>query len=300
MTDNISFSKNDISPFEFEIINLRSLFKRVHLLKHLIFKPHSCKFHIIIYIIGGDGSHCVDSNIYQLKDDSILFIAKGQTHKFDNSMSINGYMIMFTDDFLFNNLLASDILACHRLYNYHLYPSYIPVEKNLINIIRNHIDSIYMIYNEDDSCSKENIITVQLKLLLMYILRMNKHHIQLLSTTADFRRFITFKELVAENYMKTRNVSDYAKMLKVSYKYLNNLCKEFSGSTAKKILDDIIILEMKRSLSNENATINELTMQFGFDEPTNLIKYFKKHTSFTPCQFKNSLKHYFDNKQTAI
>jgi|TARA_B110000902_G_scaffold265723_1_gene350866 AraC family transcriptional activator of pobA len=51
-----------------------------------------------------------------------------------------------------------------------------------------------------------------------------------------------------------------------------------------------MVLEAKRQLVVENIQVNQLAYALGFDEVTNFIKYFKKHTLLTPTQFKKSVE----------
>ena len=56
--------------------------------------------------------------------------------------------------------------------------------------------------------------------------------------------------------------------------------------TAKQFIDAFVILEAKRLLINSEIKSTELAYSLGFEEPTNFVKYFKKHTGFTPNTFK--------------
>ncbi|MFC1653158.1 helix-turn-helix domain-containing protein [Planctomycetota bacterium] len=73
------------------------------------------------------------------------------------------------------------------------------------------------------------------------------------------------------------------------YKHLNEICKRITGRTVKKCIDNHVILEMKRRLASSDISIKELAYITGFDEPTNLVKYFKKYTNQSPSQFKRRL-----------
>jgi AraC family transcriptional regulator, transcriptional activator of pobA len=58
------------------------------------------------------------------------------------------------------------------------------------------------------------------------------------------------------------------------------------GKTPKEIIDDRILLEAKRILAHTTESIKEISYYLGFEEPTNFIKYFKKHASVTPTEFR--------------
>lgn len=78
-------------------------------------------------------------------------------------------------------------------------------------------------------------------------------------------------------------------MMNISYTHLNKIVKAVTGNTAKSFVDKFIILEIKRQLAVSDVSIKELTYDMGFDEPTNFVKFFKKHTQLSPAQFKKTL-----------
>jgi len=46
------------------------------------------------------------------------------------------------------------------------------------------------------------------------------------------------------------------------------------------------MLEAKRLLAHTNESVKEIGYNLGFDEPTNFIKYFRKHSNSTPIEFR--------------
>jgi AraC-like DNA-binding protein len=89
--------------------------------------------------------------------------------------------------------------------------------------------------------------------------------------------------------MKSRDAKFYAALLNISYRHLNNLCKEFTQKTAKSVIDGFVILEAKRKLFQPDLPIKEISYSMGFDEPTNFVKYFKSHTGVSPKTFRSQL-----------
>ena len=43
----------------------------------------------------------------------------------------------------------------------------------------------------------------------------------------------------------------------------------------------------KRLLANTDLSVKELTERFHFDEPTNLVKFFRRHAGVTPIAFRS-------------
>ncbi|WP_459640649.1 helix-turn-helix domain-containing protein [Flavobacterium sp. CGRL2] len=60
------------------------------------------------------------------------------------------------------------------------------------------------------------------------------------------------------------------------------------GKTPKEIIDDRVMLEAKRLLAHTNENVKEISYELGFEEPTNFIKYFRKHSNSTPVEFRES------------
>ena len=107
------------------------------------------------------------------------------------------------------------------------------------------------------------------------------------SRSKKFQNFIHFVENTA---ITSREASDYASLLNITYKSLNEICKLASNKTAKQLIDLETILKAKRKLAVEEIQVQTLAYELGFDEVTNFVKYFKRHTTLTPSQFKQSIK----------
>ena len=100
--------------------------------------------------------------------------------------------------------------------------------------------------------------------------------------------FLSFQNILKNDYTLNRNADYYAQNLNITYKHLNIVCKEVINKTAKQYIDEFVILEAKRNLVNSTIKSTELAYLMGFEESTNFVKYFKKHTGFTPNSFKNN------------
>ena len=71
-----------------------------------------------------------------------------------------------------------------------------------------------------------------------------------------------------------------------SIKQLNRVARENTGKTVKELIDDRLILECKRLLAFSHHSICDISTILGFDEATNMTKFFKRHTNITPKQFR--------------
>ncbi|MEN9701160.1 MAG: hypothetical protein RIR55_475, partial [Bacteroidota bacterium] len=76
-------------------------------------------------------------------------------------------------------------------------------------------------------------------------------------------------------------------MMAVSEKKLNKSTLKVLGKSPKVLIDERVVLEAKRLLAHTTSSIKEIGFELGFDEPTNFIKYFRKHVASTPIDFRS-------------
>ena len=153
----------------------------------------------------------------------------------------------------------------------------------------NIFDEIYQEYKATDTFAKEEILRLLLKLFLLKAERKKRTLIREEKNSEWFIKFGVFRNELEQHFSESRNAKKYARIMNISYKHLNEICRSVTGKTAKKFIDTYVILEIKRRLAISSASVKELTYQLGFDEPTNFVKYFKKHTGQSPSQFRKIL-----------
>ena len=95
-----------------------------------------------------------------------------------------------------------------------------------------------------------------------------------------------FQNLVFRHYKEHRNVQFYADALYVSPKHLTETIKEVTGKTAGEWIDDAVILEVKVLLRNHEISIAEVAENIHFPDQSSFGKYFKKHTGFSPTEYR--------------
>ena len=69
-------------------------------------------------------------------------------------------------------------------------------------------------------------------------------------------------------------------------KQLAGAVRQAVGMTPKAYLDQRRLLEAKRLLSFSDLSIKEVAYGLGFDEPTNVNKFFRKHAGLSPGDFR--------------
>lgn len=286
---NLPFLKSRKTKLEFEIMTLSSLFSRNARLPIPLHVPQRLEFFNVMFITRGSGVHFIDFEPHEFRAGDVVFVSKGQAHSFSVSDQHDGFLMLFTEDFVSKNLADSDVLSFYRLYNYHSQSPVVRPSATEVPAFGHLVSEIYKEYGGAETFAKEESLKLMLKLFLLKAERIKRTRIPQEKSSEALISFGTFQNLIEENISESRNAKDYAQMMHISYKHLNEISKMVSGSTAKEVIDNYLVLEVKRNLAVTDISVKELAYKLGFDEPTNFVKYFKKQTQQTPNQFKKSL-----------
>lgn len=280
---NITFNHDKSNQAEFEIIELSSLYERTTL-SHSPEDPHRVSFFMIIHIERGEGKHMVDFEEYPFRAGSMIFVQREQVHAFDLSSKPKGKVLLFTQAFLDN------VHTNMRLPNYtptHLNNQHTPLlTLDLQNNQRSHTLINEMIAEIKLNNSDPLIIMYLFSALalLLHRLRPEMRHDKL--STEQSLKLARFFALMQEHFEHIRDANWYANQINTTYKTLNQVCKVATGLTAKQMINAFTLIEMKRRLIVTNAPSQQIAYDFGFEDASNFVKYFKKQTTLTPSQFQ--------------
>lgn len=98
-----------------------------------------------------------------------------------------------------------------------------------------------------------------------------------------FRHFI---QLIHQYIHSEREVIFYAGMLNITPRYLSTITRQVAHKSAKEIIDDHIVVEIKILLQSTSLSIQEISNRLNFPDQSFLGKYFKKHTGLSPIMYR--------------
>jgi AraC-like DNA-binding protein len=106
----------------------------------------------------------------------------------------------------------------------------------------------------------------------------------------DLDYVLLFRDLLEKNFKMFKSVAKYASSMSITDKRLNKATTAILDKTPKQMIDERVLLEARRLLVHSNTSIREVAFELGFDEPTNFIKYFRKHIQSTPSEFRENFQ----------
>ncbi len=282
----IKFNNVQKPNFQFDLVELNELLNRE--LDHDLTTIHRVEFYHIFLITEGDGSHTIDFTEYSYETATLFTLRKNQLHCFNRSNNANGFLLLFTEDFLLSHFNKIEVSKSIQLFNNLLSMPKITLTKDEFSDILKLISRIKTEYFDTYDDFSVGIIRSILHILITKLYRIKTRDNQNLLQRKYFNEFIQFQKLVEENYATTKKVIDYANQMNCSTKTLNNICNNIIGKSAKVIIDEVVITQTKRYLISTTLSVKEIAYKVGFDEPSNLYKYFKKYTGCSPELFRKN------------
>lgn len=270
-------------PQEFELVGIGELYKH-H--SDTLTTSHRTGFYHILWFQKGNPTHLVDFNPIKIKPNTILFLNKDTVQRFDKKGVFDGKVILFTDTFFCKSESDTKFLRSTILFNDLFAVSQIQLSKtaslfaDLFQLMETELE------NEKDSSQSDILKNLLHNLLLLSERERRKQDFTEIKKGADLDYLMLFKDLLDANYRKLKKVSDYAKKISVTEKRLNQATSKILDKSPKQMIDERIMLEAKRLLAHTNESVKEIGFDLGFDEPTNFIKYFRKHSHLTPVEFR--------------
>lgn len=277
--------KNLAKKTDFEIVDVQLFFAtRSH---KKLESDYRLNFWSIIYITEGSGVHYVDFEQYDYKKGSVIFIQMNQVQRFQVNPTVKGYILNIDEPFFYSvEGFGRDVFLEFVDRSFGSPLSFFDVSKNRTNRIL--IELIYQKYSKSAYDLNEKLIATLFQGLLLD-LRDQSPSENVALKSKDYENFKTYRRLVESHYAETRNVEDYANMMMVSSKTINQATRKVAALSAKQYIVNRIILEIKRYLSQGELMNYEISDMLGFGEPANMTKFFKRYEGVSPKDFKESL-----------
>ena len=262
---------------------------RIETLKDFVLDstPHQISFYEILFIEKGKGSFSLDENKITLGPGTVIFTSPGQVRRW-NARQVSGYTLFFEKDFL--SLFFTDELFLYRFQYFHQYarPTGMTMPAKAfhqtLELVRGIEEEFQQLQNDSNHLLRATLYQV-LVLLHRHYATANR----LQSDTYVHPDFYRFRSSLEKQFMTLHRVASYTQLLKISTTHLNKICRQYSGLSAQQMIHHKLISEIKKQLRCHRP-VKEIAYEFGFSDPSNFNRFFKKLTGSTAQQYRDGLK----------
>ncbi len=98
--------------------------------------------------------------------------------------------------------------------------------------------------------------------------------------------FERLMKLLSDNFRVERSVEFYADKMNLTPKHLSRVIRNFTGKSVHQWIDSIVALEIKNLLRYSDMSIQQISIELNFPNPSFMGQYFKRITGKTPGEFK--------------
>ena len=272
---DLPFRHNQKPGLGFEIFTLSELHARVAAAE--LQPPSRPEFHIVYIGLRGRGSLVVDFEHVSLGAGFITVVAKGRVQQFVPKAGVDAWLLLAQPEIVKSTYTLLD-------------PTWMPPVLELPKVEREEILSLCDQLAAEQARPLDAIQPRLMEALLEAVLLRGERLAQASTATRPVAPAVArFFTILEQDCLKTREVAHYAKKAGISVRQLSDLLVARTGKSTKRVIDERVVLEHKRLLAHTEISVKELADRTGFDEPTNLVKFFRHHTGTTPQAFRRNL-----------
>lgn len=157
-------------------------------------------------------------------------------------------------------------------------------------IIENMFSLLKVYFTQRDCTCLDELVLYQLKAFFIgfydWIIRNPEERLPEEGSPRTRALFNKFMECLEENYKHSREVLYYAHSLNITSKYLNTIVRRLTHQTAKAIIDQYVVMQLKLVLKTTTLTIREIAWDYHFSDDSFFCRYFKHHCRVSPQAYR--------------
>lgn len=248
---------------------------------------HRHAYYEIFFFLKGGGVHDIDFETFEVESNSLHFVSPGQVHLLQRALDSNGFVILFSREFYQLGLKNIDTLYELPFLNNNTPKPIVKIPDELVERFR----SLFLRVKEEKESSdpdKEEVLRAHLNLLMLdskrLFLQQNPDTDYKTSPQSELVK--KFRIAIEKNFFHLHKPGEYADILHVSPGHLNDVVKTTIGVSASELINERIILEIKRMLRHSGETVNEIAQMLNFEDPSYFARFFKNHTGVSPKDFR--------------
>jgi AraC family transcriptional activator of pobA len=233
-------------------------------------RPIRPDFHVVGLISGGRGAHEVDFRRLPLDPGAVFWLRPGQIHQLVDSADLRGVLLLFTDEMLTSGTVVAAFAA-------------------------DPARAVQWRADPDDELTRTGL--THLELLLAHgpggrdaadALRLALRPLVTAARNAapapnpGRAVFARFAAAVETGHVRHHHVRDFVPLVHASARTIDRAVRQATGRSAKRFLDERIVLEARRQLATSDVSVAALSARLGFSEPSNFVKFYRRMTGRTP------------------
>ena len=253
---------------------------------------HTLTYYDITFVTEGEGRFSIDNQTNEATSRDVFFSKPGEIRNWDTRHIVNGYALIFEDEFL-SSLFKDSLFVQHLS----LFQSGKPSSKlrlpdelymRILQILRN-IKTEIDTYKQNDVYVLRALLYEVLMLLDREYKKVNMEE-ETTSKEVGNIHINKFMKLVESHLTEQHSVQYYADKLCITPNYLNEIVTSTKGISAKQYIRNKVMDEAQRLLTYTDFPISDIAFELHFSTVSYFIRSFRQHTGETPLLCRKTHK----------
>jgi AraC-like DNA-binding protein len=285
----VAFANSTYPELGLEFLRLSDLLRRATPSHFAL--PQRPGFHLLLLVTAGRCDHFLDYRRVGCRAGTLIHVRPGQVQQFVLGQALEANVLLFTPEFILPATSAPDAESFGTLIDEVVPEGVTQLEPGAVENLSGGFTAIGREFRTTDGSKlSARILQHLLYALLLAIARNSLRSSVSLSASAYGLTFRKFRKAVDAQFTQTRAVNAYAKAIGCSVKSLRRACMAVRGSSPKVLIEQRVVLEAKRLLAHTSLPVEAIADAVGFGEPTNFVKFFRRHGGMRPLEFRNTFR----------
>ncbi|GGL62583.1 transcriptional regulator [Streptomyces fumigatiscleroticus] len=279
------FRRTAGSPPGLELVALAGLAERARRHGNDPYAPLRPAFHQLVAVRSGRLTVSVDFTTHTPAAGEWLWIRPGQVQRWGRDLpEADGVVVAFPPGFP-DPATVADALAGPPFAQGPVRPAGADAEG-----LRRALEHLRYEYDALAELPLESHVQVIRHLLAVLLLRLATARGDRPGGPVANDTFRRFHAAVERDFAVTRRVEDYAAALGYSRRTLTRATEAASGMSAKRYIDERVVLEAKRELAHSPLPAGAVAARLGFADSSDFTKFFRRHAGTTPAAFRRTAR----------
>lgn len=246
------------------------------------------QFNLIYLLLNGEHEVQLGATYTWLKPNDLVIVPENMVYASAHIRNCMGYCIHFKTDFI-QPLLNGPLDTVFPYFNLEA-EHIINISPEESQIIQGTFRDIITEY-ERFSHEKDYLLRNYIFILLLRVREIYRPHAQQMGEgiTHTMKMANRFKHLLEKNFIKMREVQQYAELLHITPKHLSDIVKTTFGKTPRQMINDMLLLEAKVLLGSTDLTISEIAYKLQFQDHAHFSHFIRQHAGCTPLELRKNL-----------
>lgn len=251
-----------------------------------IAEPHSHNFYLAVLFTHGHGTHEIDFTTYEVKPGALFFLNPGQTHHWELSDDVKGYIFFHTRDYY--ELYYTGNKLSHFPFFYSMYSNpCVYLDATQATQITAYFKGIYVEGISNLPLQKPAVMSF-INLIYVTCARLYSRSDstgELHNENGYYQKFRQFEALIEAHFTEHKLPVYYASQLFITPRHLNRIAQAVTGKTATDVILDRVLLEAKKELVLRRGNFKSIAEILGYEDYAYFSRLFKLKTKETPGDF---------------